>query len=156
KRRDESPASSIICEPRLAGPKDVSGFVHPNTPGDRSGDFVRDGPAGGLEGQFDLTVVIALVPDHVLEEQDGMVVVTLHLSARFPFAANDIANRLCALIQYLSNAVAVVFAGPLVIGNVYWKLGRIFGDKHNPHVVDMREQLRHRRTVRRRAEGKRT
>jgi hypothetical protein len=57
------------------------GLVEPDMPGDGSGDLVAHGPAGDLEGELDLTVMVAFVPDQVLEEEDGVVIVDVHCAA---------------------------------------------------------------------------
>ena len=56
-------------------------FVEPDVPGDWAGEVVVDGVAGEFEGELDLAVVVALMPDQVLKEEDGVVVVNLHFGA---------------------------------------------------------------------------
>ncbi len=51
---------------------------HPDAPRKRASFLIGDRVAGQLEGQLNLAVVIALVPEHVLQEEDGMVVVEVH------------------------------------------------------------------------------
>ena len=43
-------------------------FIHPNIPGDSTDYLVVKSLAGGFEGELDLAVVVALMPDHVLQE----------------------------------------------------------------------------------------
>ena len=54
-------------------------FVHPHPPCDGPGLLIGDGVSGQLQSQLDLTVMVALVPDHVLKKQDRIVVVHFHL-----------------------------------------------------------------------------
>jgi hypothetical protein len=56
--------------PRCRAPR--SGLVHPDVPW--PGVFVRDGAARRPQGQLDLAVVVSLVPEHLLEHQDLVVV----------------------------------------------------------------------------------
>ena len=60
-----------------------SRLAHPDAPRSRPGIFIRDRKAYGLEGELDLAVVVTLVPDHVLKQEDGVVVVEVHGPARF-------------------------------------------------------------------------
>lgn len=43
-------------------------FVHPNIPGDSTNYLVIESLAAGFEGELDLAMVVALMPDHVLQE----------------------------------------------------------------------------------------
>ena len=56
-------------------------LAHPDAPCERSGLLIGHWAAGDLEGQLHLAVMVALMPDHVLEHEDGMVVVKFHILA---------------------------------------------------------------------------
>src|SRR5438093_13745256 len=53
-------------------------LAHPDTPRDPTRLLVRNWATRHLEGQLDLAVVVALVPDHVLKAEGAMVVVQVH------------------------------------------------------------------------------
>ena len=57
-------------------------LVHPDAPCDRPGLFICDRVARQLEGQLDLAVMVSLMPDHVLQQKDWVIVVKVHLPAR--------------------------------------------------------------------------
>ena len=71
----------VVFTMRLIGFRCRLVLAHPDVPGDRPGLLVGDWTARQLEGQFDLTVMVALVPDHVLEQKDRVVVVKVHIPA---------------------------------------------------------------------------
>jgi hypothetical protein len=48
---------------------------HPDTPGNSPSFFIGHRAAHHLQGQLDLAVVVALVPDHVLKEEDRVIIV---------------------------------------------------------------------------------
>jgi hypothetical protein len=58
--------SKCLCSP---------GLIQPDIPGQRTDLFIIEGTAAHLQSNLDLTVVIALMPDHVLEVKQGMIVV---------------------------------------------------------------------------------
>src|SRR5260370_8040596 len=104
------------------------------------------GRAGHLQSQLYLTVVIALMPDHVLEVKQGMIVVNLHLLAMQDAALNRVAHGFSAHVQFLCHTVRVAFVKPLS----WWQLGgelrSILGDEDQPYKVDVREHFRYGRT----------
>jgi hypothetical protein len=64
-----APRREASGRPRLA---------HPDIPGHLADLLVVERVAGELQGQLDLAVVVALVPHHVLQQQDRVVVVQVH------------------------------------------------------------------------------
>lgn len=56
-------------------------FAHPDVPRDWPGFLVGHRAAGHLECQLQLTVMVAFMPEHVLEQEDGVVVVNVHVPA---------------------------------------------------------------------------
>ena len=56
-------------------------LFHPHIPCQRPDRFIVKGTARDLQRQLDLSLVIALVPDQMLEHQDRMVVVPIHRAA---------------------------------------------------------------------------
>src|SRR5215472_7607061 len=119
----------------------MPGFVHPDVPGDWPRDLVGDGYARDLEGQLYLAMVIAFVPDHVLEHEDRVIVVEVHLLARFEPAPDRFADGLGALGQHLCDTVGVALVGPLLIW--YWcgELGYVLFDEDEPDIVDVSEEF---------------
>src|SRR5215469_16382429 len=81
------------------------GLVHPYVPCDWPGDVVGHRQARDLEGQLYLAMVVALVPDHVLEKEDRVVVMKVHLLARFEPAPDSFADCNGAFAQHLRDAV---------------------------------------------------
>jgi len=97
--------------------------------------------AADFKGQLDLTVMIALVPDHVLEKEDGVIVVKLHVLAFFDLALHRVAHRFGALIQPLRDAIGITLGKPLGFGQGSSKFRCVFGEKHEPDVVDVGEHF---------------
>ncbi len=56
-------------------------LVHPDAPRDRPGFLISHWAARHLEGQLYLTVMIAFVADHVLKQEDRMVIVKVYVAA---------------------------------------------------------------------------
>jgi hypothetical protein len=56
-------------------------LAHPDLPADGTGSFIAQRSARKLQGQFDLSVMVALVPDHVLEKEDWVIKVAVHRTA---------------------------------------------------------------------------
>src|ERR1700681_3462505 len=61
--------------------KDCSLLAHPDPPRDRPSLLIADWPPCQLEGQLNLAVMVALVPEHVLQQQDRVVIVKVHVPA---------------------------------------------------------------------------
>ena len=84
-----------------------------------------------LEGQLDLPVVVALVPNHMLKERNRVVVVKVHALTRFHPAVDRVA-----------------LFGPLFFGEFSCKLGGVFGNEHQPQVMHERQQAERPKAVR--------
>src|SRR5688572_1305580 len=70
----------FVCA--FCGPGDrLFRFLHPHVPRQRPDGFVIEGAARDLQRQLDLPLVVALVPDQMLEHEDWVVVVPIHRSA---------------------------------------------------------------------------
>src|SRR5437899_806989 len=93
-----------------------SRLAHPDAPRDRSGFLIGDGAARQFERQLHLTVVVALVPEHVLEQEDRVVVVKVHAPARQHPALHRVPNRPGALVQHLGDATMAPLGHPLLLG----------------------------------------
>src|SRR5712692_10792694 len=50
-------------------------LAHPDAPRDRAGFLIGNWTARHLEGQLDLAMMVALVPKHVLQQEDRVIVV---------------------------------------------------------------------------------
>src|SRR6266567_3272457 len=93
-------------------------LAHPDVPRDRPGFLIGHWAARHLEGQLDLTVMVALVPDHVLEQEDRVVVVKVHVPACLHPALHRVPHRLGAVVQHLPDATWVTLDHPLSLGQV--------------------------------------
>src|SRR2546428_11036328 len=76
-----------------------------------------------LEGQLHLTVMVALVPEHVLEQEDRVVVVKVHVPACLHPAPYRVPHHLGAFVQHLRDAIRVTLDHPLFLGHVSGELG---------------------------------
>src|SRR5205085_10103086 len=117
-------------------------LAHPNAPRDWSGHVIGHPTAGSLERQLHLTVMVALVPKHVLEEEDRVVVVQVHVPACLYSALHRVPHGLGAVVEDLRNAVRVTLVHPLFVGHVSGEFWRVLEDQHKPHIMDVREHLR--------------
>src|SRR5271165_3310428 len=116
-------------------------LAHPDSPRDRPGFLIAQWAAHQLERQLDLTVVVALVPDHV-EQEDRMVIMKIHLPARLHAALDCISDGLGAVVQHLRDATTVWLDQPLFLGQVSRTLGGVLEDEDESYVVDVGEPLR--------------
>src|SRR5207302_10155769 len=73
---------------------DRSPLAHPDVPSDWASFLIGDWVACQFEDEFDLAVMVALVPDHVLEEKDGVVVMKVHSAAGFDAALYRVPHHL--------------------------------------------------------------
>src|SRR6476659_8645621 len=112
-------------------------LVHPDAPADWSCFFVGNRTARQLEGQFDLTVMIALMPDHVLEQKNWMVIVKVHIPPSLHSASYCSAHSVGALIQKLRHAAPVTLGSPLFFGHGLGELRCVFQNKHKTHTMDV-------------------
>src|SRR5271157_260915 len=129
-----------------------SRLVHPHAPRDRSCFLIGYREARQLEGQLDLTMMVALVPDHVLQQQDRVVIVKVHLPACLHPALHCVSDHLGAVVQHLRDAVRVPLNRPLFLGclslrNLSGELGGVLRHKDESHIMDVCEHLRDRRAV---------
>src|SRR5207237_10160011 len=117
-------------------------LTHPDAPRERPGLLIGHRAARHLEGQLHLTVMVALVPEHVLKQQDRVIVVKVHVPTCLHSALYRIADRLRAVVQHLRDATRVTLDYPLFLGQVSGELGGILEDEHKSYEVDVCEQLR--------------
>jgi hypothetical protein len=116
-------------------------LIHPDAPGFGTGYIVGDWVSGLLQGEFDLAVVVAFVPDHVLEKKDGVVEVEIHWAAGFDLAADGFAYGFGALVQIGGQAAAVVVGRPFFCRYGVGESGGILLDEDQTGVVDVGEVL---------------
>jgi hypothetical protein len=88
--------------------------------------------------------MVALVPDHVLEQEDRVIVVKVHLLACLYPALYRVSHSLGTVVQHLRDATSVPLDHPLFLGQVSGELRGVFRDQHKSYKVDMCEQLRDR------------
>jgi hypothetical protein len=100
-----------------------------------------------LECQLYLAVVISFVPDHVLEQENRVVVMKVHLAACLHPALDRLSHRPCAEVQHFGNAITITLDDPFFLGHVSSELGRVLGEQDQPSIVDVGEQLRDRWAV---------
>src|ERR1700675_3845360 len=105
-----------VAHPLSRSSADRSLLAHPDTPRNSTSVLIRQRAARRLEGQLDLAVVVALVPDHVLKQEDRVVVVKVHVLASFHPALDRVAHRLGAVVQYLREAIEVALVPPFLLG----------------------------------------
>src|SRR5437660_11318476 len=98
-------------------------LAHPDTPRNSASFLIRQRTARRLKGQLDLAVMVALVPDHVLKQEDRVVVMDLHVLASFHPALDRVADRLGAVVQHLREAIGIALVHPLLLGQVSGELG---------------------------------
>ena len=123
-------------------------FDHPDAPGDGSGLVIYERAARQLEGQLNLAMMVSLVPKHVLQKENGMVVVNLHGSFCSERVFYHLSHGGPTVVQHLLNAAGISFGRPFLIGQVSSKLGSVLSNKDESDEVDMREHLRHGRAAR--------
>jgi len=132
-----------------------SSLAHPYPPGERPGIRIGDRATRSLEGELDLSVVVAFVPEHVLEEEHRVVVVKFHGPGLFRPALHRIAHGAGAVDQHLRETVGVALVAPFGPGQGLRReslreLGSVFSDEYQAHVVDVGEELSDGRAVRQR------
>src|SRR5207244_5198562 len=120
---------------------DSSLLAHPDGPRERPGLLIGHWAACQLEGQLDLTVMVALVPEHVLEQEDRVVVVKVHVAACLHSALYRVPYRFGAVVQHLRDATRVTLDHPLFLGQLSGELGCVLEDEHKSYTVDVCEQL---------------
>ena len=67
--------------------------------------------------------MITLVPDHVLEQKNWVIVVAVHVAASLQPALNGIPHRMRTVVQQLCDAARVALVYPLFFGQVFSELG---------------------------------
>src|SRR5580692_10008403 len=97
-------------------------LVHPNVPSDRTGFVISYRAASQLEGQLDLTVMVTLVPNHVLEQENRVVVVKVHVAVCLHPALNRVPRRLGAVVQHGRDAAGVALGPPLFLRHLSCEL----------------------------------
>ena len=117
-------------------------FAHPDAPCDRPSFLIGQWESRRLEGQLDLTVMVTLVPEHVLEQEDRVVVVKVHVSAFLHPALYRVSHRLGAVVQHFRDATRITLDRPLFLGQFSGELRGVLEDEHKSYKVDVCEQLR--------------
>src|SRR6266853_1418289 len=71
--------------------------------------------------------MVALMPDHVLEQKDWMIIVKVHLMTCFHSALDRVSHGLGAVVQKLCHANRIRFCRPLFpgYGKVFFGLKRV-------------------------------
>src|SRR5882762_8748530 len=136
------PCQPVPYKKSVERPRTAHFLRHPDVPRDRPGFLIGHWTARHLEGQLHLTVMVALVPEHVLEQEDRMVVVKVHLTACLHPAPYRVPHRLGAVVQHLRDATRVTLDHPLFLGQLSGELGGVLEDEHKSYKVDVCEQLR--------------
>src|SRR6185312_8566646 len=91
-----------------------------------------------FQGELDLSVMVGLMPDHVLEKKDWMVVVEIHLLSGCKPAFHRISNRSGALIQHLLDAARITFCAPLIFRHLCREFGSIFLHENQTHIMNVK------------------
>jgi hypothetical protein len=116
-------------------------LVHPDLPGDWADLFVVEGMACQFEGQLDLAVMIAFVPDHVLQVIERVIVVELHLFTRLDLAFDCTADDSCAPVKFRGEFIDVSVVEPFAWRERVVGFGDVFGEKDEAHVEHVHEHL---------------
>ena len=93
------------------------------------GGIIRQRATGQLKGQLDLTVMVTLVPEHVLKQEDRVIVVNLHVRACLYRALDRLPHYPGAIVQHLCNAIGVRLGHPLFGRHGTGELGRVLGNE---------------------------
>jgi UDP:flavonoid glycosyltransferase YjiC (YdhE family) len=107
--------------------KDRSLLLHPNVPCERPCLLIGYWATRQLQSQLDLTVMVSLVPDHVLKHEDRMIVVKIHVAACLHSALQRLPQYAGALIQHLGDAITITLDEPFFLEHVSGELGRVLG-----------------------------
>src|SRR5262245_37764823 len=86
--------------------------------------------------------MVPLVPEHVLEQEDRVVVVKVHLPTCLNPALYRVPHRLGAVVQHLRDATRVTLDHPLFLWQVSGELWGVLEDEHKSYKVDVCEHLR--------------
>jgi hypothetical protein len=117
-------------------------LAHPNAPGERPCLLISYGAPRQLESQLYLAVMVAFVPNQVLEQENRVVVMKVHVPACLHPAPDRVPHRPGALIQRLADAARVKLDLPFFLGHDSGEFGRVLEDEHLSAIVDVCEQLR--------------
>src|SRR5215469_16176760 len=87
--------------------------------------------------------MIALVPDHMLQEEYRVIIVLFHLLSCLNLALHSLTHCLRALIQHFRHAIGISLGDPLalMLNRRSGKLRRIFLNEHQTYVMDMGQHL---------------
>src|SRR4051794_34715192 len=83
-------------------------LAHPNAPRNRPRFLIGYRMACQLKGQLDLSMMVTLMPDHVLKQEDWMVVMKVHGTAFFHSALHRVTYRFRAVLQKLRHSMGIV------------------------------------------------
>ena len=126
-------------------------FVHPDIPGERTGLVIGQRMTRELERQLDLTVMIALVPEHVLKQKDGVVVVNIHGAMGLDFSTYGFPHCVGAVVEQLCETGGIALVCPFVLRHAVTvrggEVGGVFEDEDEAHVVHVGEELCDRRAA---------
>src|SRR6202165_5342004 len=117
-------------------------LAHPDAPRDRPGFLIGHWKARHLKGQLYLTMMVALMPDHVLEHEDRMVVVKFHVPACLHTVFYCVSHNLGAVLQDLRDAIRIAFGRPLFLGQASGELRGVLEDEHKSYIVNVCDHLR--------------
>ena len=113
----------------------VRGLVEPEVPGLWANLLVVEGVASGFESEFDLAVVVALMPDHVLEVKERVVIVEEHGRAGGEEAFDGGADGFGAFFELCGDLIGIADVEPLAGGYFDGELRRVFFEEDETDVV---------------------
>ena len=93
--------------------------------------------------------MIPLVPNHVLQEQNRVIVVQVHLLTQLEPTFHRIAHGLSALLEHLGDVTHIALFRPLFLGQTSSNLRCILEHEDQPNEVNVREHLRDGRAIQR-------
>src|SRR5438270_167498 len=86
-------------------------------------------------------MMVALMPEHVLQQEDWVVVVKVHGPRCDGPVLYRVPDCVGAFVQHLRYAARVRLRNPLLLRYGSGELGGVLEDEHKPYIVDMCEQL---------------
>src|SRR5258708_8690921 len=85
--------------------------------------------------------MVALMPEHVLEQEDRVVVMEVQAPACLDPAYYRVPHRLGAVVQHLRDEARVALDHPLFLGHVPGKLGGVLEHENKSYIMDVLEHL---------------
>src|SRR5581483_1720728 len=86
--------------------------------------------------------MVTLVPEHVLKQENRVVVMKIHSATRLHPALYRVPHRYGAVVEHLRDPAAVTLDRPLLLGHCSGEFRSVFEDQYQAYIVNVGEQLR--------------